>query len=79
MEIQYKDFIIQATPYQLADSGKWAMQVYIRRDTGDSVRSRPFSAANTFDTKDEATVHCINFGKQIIDGQVAGCTVDDLL
>jgi hypothetical protein len=79
MEIQYKDFTIEAAPYQLADSGKWAMQVYIRRHIGGSVKSKPFYTGITFDTKEEATRHCVEFAKNIIDGRYPNCSVDDLL
>ena len=78
-DIPYKGFLIVPTPYQLADSGKWAMQVYIRHDTGNTVTDKPFSAGNTFETKEEATRHCLEFAKQIIDGQHSDCSVDDLL
>jgi hypothetical protein len=39
---------------------------------------KPFSASNTFKTKEEAIAHCYNFGKEIIDGKYENCTLDDL-
>ena len=78
-EILYKGFLIEPTPYQLADTDKWAMEVYIMHDKGSSVKSRSFHAGNRFDTKEEATKHCLEFAKQIIDGQHTGCCVEDLL
>ena len=79
IEVPYKEFIIEPTPDQLVDSGKWTMQVYIRHDTGDSIKIKPFYANNTFETKEEAIQHCIEFAKQIIDGKHTGCSVGDLL
>ena len=74
----YKGYLVQAEPYQLADSGEWTINISIRHDTGSAVNIRNFSAANTFKTKKEAIQHCINFGRQIIDGKFEDCTVTDL-
>jgi hypothetical protein len=71
--VQYKGHVIQARPFQLADSGRWSLDITIERDTGDEVIVRPFSASNEFENRDEAVRHCINFGRQIIDGEVPGC------
>ncbi len=50
------------------------MDITIERHEGDRVTELPFSAANLFDTEEAADEHGINFGRQIIDGQVPGCT-----
>ena len=76
--VTYKGYAIHAASYQLADSGEWTMKIYIWHDTGDQMKMRSFGAANTFRTKEEAIQHCINFGKQIIDGKSENCTVCDL-
>jgi hypothetical protein len=76
--IHYKGYGICPTPYQLAETKEWALQIYIVRDTGHERRERQYSAANTFKTKDEAVAHCINLGRQIIDRKVENCSVDDL-
>jgi hypothetical protein len=77
-EISYEGYLIEAAPYQLAESGEWAMQVNIWRDRGSHRNEKPFCAKNTFKTKEEAISHCLEFGKQILDGKVENCTVDDL-
>ena len=74
----YKGYRIQAVPYKLADSGEFTVNINISNDTGSAVNIRNFSAANTFKTKEEAIQHCINFGRQIIDGKFEDCTVADL-
>jgi hypothetical protein len=74
----YKGYLIQAAPYQLAESGEFTIDIYILHDSGDPIRKRKFSAANTFKTKQEAIQHCIEFGRQIIDGKIENCTVTDL-
>ena len=76
--VSYKGYLIQAAPYQLADSGEWTINISIWHDTGSAINIRNFSAANTFKTKEEAFQHCINFGRQIIDGKFENCTVTDL-
>lgn len=76
--VPYKGYVIEATPYQLSDSMEWTINIYIRRDTGEQITFRNFSATNTFKTKDEAIQHCIDFGRRIIDGEISNCTVSDL-
>lgn len=76
--IPYKGYEIRPTPMQLADTGEWNMELYISKDSGNEITERKFSAGNTFTTKEEAIQHCINFGKQIIDGKSENCTVADL-
>ena len=74
--ILYKDFIIETAP-ELHD-GKWSTNVWIRihRDKGPS--GRGFKTRNTFPTREDAVTHCFQFGKDIIDGKVEGCTVEGL-
>ncbi len=77
-EISYKNFIIQAIP-QLVESERWTLNIKIHK-YGCLVNIKDFySSTTTFDTEEEAIDHCFNFGKQIIDGQISNCTVDDLL
>ena len=76
--IDYKGYEIRAAPRQLADSGEWTLNILIVRDTGTGLNNRSFSGSNRYKTNSEAVQHCFNFGKQIIDGKVEGCTVADL-
>lgn len=76
--IQYKGLEIHAAPYQLADSGEWKMNIHIFLRRGSESKSRNFSAANGYKTREEAVKNCFQFGKQIIDGQSADCSVADL-
>ena len=77
-DISYKGYLIRPAPKQLVDSGEWNMDIHISIDKGNRLIIRNFNTANTFATKEEAIQHCINYGKQIIDGEVEGCTVTDL-
>lgn len=69
----YNEYVIEAAPHQLADDDRWTLNINIERHEDDRIDVRPYSASNTFETKDEAIQHCINFGHQIVDGKVAGC------
>jgi hypothetical protein len=77
-KLHYKGFEINAVPYQLADTGHWTVHIFIWKHRGHESTEREFSAANTFENKEDAIKHCLNFGKQIIDGQAKGCSVEDL-
>ncbi len=74
----YKGYEIQAAPFQLADSGKWEVNIHIFRDHADEMRSREFSSANSFKARDEAVACCFYLGKQIIDRKIGNCNVDRL-
>ncbi len=76
--IQYEGFEIHAAPYHLADSEEWQINLHIFRHRESESKSRNFSAANSYKTREKAVKHCFQFGKQIIDGQSANCSVADL-
>ena len=65
--IEYKGFKIKATPYQLAKSKRWALEFQILSPNGKNSLAKMFSAVNTYETELEATLHCLNIGKRIID------------
>jgi len=76
--IQYKDYVINASPFQLKETLKWDTNLSIEKHSGVGVKMRQFTASNTFNSLEEAIKHCHMFGQQIIDGKINGCTVDDL-
>jgi hypothetical protein len=75
-QILYKDFIVWASPMQVAESGEWTLEVHIMRKNGDAVK-RYFSK-NTFQTEWEAVYHSVKYGKMIIDGKIAGCSITNI-
>ena len=75
--ISYKGYAIHPAPLPLAN-GRWNHEVYVARDKGYEWVERKFSTATSFATQEEAIAHCITFGKQIIDGKVPNCSVEDL-
>lgn len=72
--IRYKGFNVLARPYQLHGSKHWTVELEIRRRG----RKRPFSSKERFETEEEADAHCSGLARQIIDGNVAGWSVDHL-
>jgi hypothetical protein len=72
-QILYRDFIVRASPKQLAESGEWTIEVHILRKNGDAVKS--FFSKNTFKTEREAVYHSEKYGKLIIDGKIVGCSI----
>lgn len=75
-QILYKDFIVWASPMQLAESGEWTIEVHIMRKSGDAVRR--FFSKNTFKTEREAVYHSEKYGKLIIDGKISGCSISNI-
>ena len=74
-ETTYKDFTIKATPFKLHD-GKWITWITVHPDNGP--KSRNFNTGDTFPTEEEAIEFCLQYGRDIIDAQVKGCSVEDL-
>ncbi len=71
----YKGFTITARTFQIRGSGRWTLDLLIR----GPMAVRSFSGPTTYATEEEAIAGCCEFGRRIIDGQVEGCSIDDLL
>jgi hypothetical protein len=72
----YKDFLIWAITYSLAESGEWRGKVNIMRKDGLTIR--PFLLERTFKTEEEAVYNAMLYGKLIIDGMIPGCHIEDI-
>jgi len=72
--LSYKGFRILARPYQLFESGRWAVDFDIRRN---GLR-QPYSLSEHFLTEQDADARCSGLGRRIIDGRVKGWSVDHL-
>ena len=77
-KVRYRGYVIHASPWQLAESEEWTIDLTISKDHGHAHAEKQFSANNTFKSEEEAVNRCIDFGKQIIDGESPTCTVTDL-
>jgi len=71
----YKGFIIQPAPRHLVEGGRWKLNLFILWSTQNEVHSRHFYTADEFAAEDQAAVHCISYGKLIIDGKIPGFSV----
>lgn len=74
-EVGHQGYWIRPTPKQFRDSGEWTLEIHIRRDHGSELREVLCTARNTFKTRDEAVARGIQFGRDVIDGDVLGCSV----
>ncbi len=73
----YKRFVVAAVPAELADT-RWQVAVKIIAHLPSETVFRPFSAGNSFKTREEAVAHSFEFARQIIDGKREGLSVDDI-
>lgn len=75
---RYKGFIINANPQQVAENKQWTVNITIIKPHGGSVSDKPFFSSDTFSSKEEATKHCFNYGRQIIDGEIEDCSIEEI-
>ena len=76
--VLYSCFEIWAHPDQLVDSDEWSVNIDISRHSEGPKVWRHFSSKNTFKTCEKAIHYCFDFGRQIIDSKIDGCSVSDL-
>jgi hypothetical protein len=69
---RYEGFSILSRPYQVQETKHWTVDLEIQRHG----RRQPFSAAARYGTEQEALTQCSGLGRQIIDGQVPGWSVE---
>jgi len=78
-EIPYNGYVIRPEPMELQEAGYWTIKLSIERHTDGAVRAIKFSGTRQpCKNKEEAIKRCHAYGKKIIDGQVANCSVQDL-
>lgn len=71
----YKGFTIYPLPRLVLESDLWSVQLTICRGS----KQKSFSPPHEFNTKGEALFHSIHYGKKIIDDEIFGYTVHDIL
>ncbi len=75
----YKELEIEAITKQDQSSGKWKVDLTIRRIGKDTIGFRNFQEkTKLFDGREEALNHGINLGRLIINGRVPGCSIQGL-
>lgn len=75
--IHYKGFEVVPRITQLAD-GDWGAEVVVERHRKDGVRRRAFPAVGTFEHESDAMEAALEMGRQVLDGEVPGSSVEDL-
>lgn len=75
MQTSYKNYFLSSESYQLHDNKKWKVAVMIAKTKNDPATVQTFETNNTFDTEEEANVHAIQYGKEIIDGAHVNITL----
>jgi hypothetical protein len=78
MKTTYKGFVLTAAVEHLTDTDEWSTRVLVTKHHSAGPKEKFVSAANTYKDKAEAEHHSIEFGKQMIDGNYQGATVNDL-
>lgn len=76
--IKYKGYTISAAPQQRVDTNEWTININIYLVKGDETSVKSFFAGDSYKTREEAIIHCFNFGRLIIDGKASNCTVEGL-
>jgi len=71
----YKGFTIYPLPRLVLESDLWSVQLTICRGS----KRKSFNPPHAFSTKGEALFHSIHYGKKIIDDEIFGYTVHDIL
>lgn len=71
--IWYKGFAITARTYQIRGSGLWTLGVLI----AGRGRLRSFTGPATYESEAAAVAGCGDFAREIIDGKVADCRIED--
>ena len=66
VELIYKGYRIEAQPEQEPGSIEWTTFISIKNNREHKVKDQLFVDYKTFQTKEDATEHCLNFGKQLI-------------
>ena len=70
MPVTYKGFELSPSNLQIADSGRWDLTIQITKhhDIRNETLTATYTANKSFETKAEAEIEAIRFGKDIIDG-----------
>ena len=81
-QLEYESMIITAAAFEVARSGRFVVSLSIARTSEQGVANRklfdPPLPEVDGNRVAEALESTIDFGRAIVDGDVAGCTVKDL-
>ena len=66
VELIYKGYRIEAHPEKEPESLEWTTFILISDNREHNAKVQLFVDYKTFQSKEEVTEHCLNFGKQLI-------------
>ena len=70
--MSYGGYRISAESREVPESATWAIIMTISRGAGADMESWLFSAGDQFPNKEEGLKYCFEFGKEVIDREMAG-------
>lgn len=76
--VLYEGYAIQSSPKYLAESKNWQVCIVISPRPHGGVKPREFSSDVVYATEQEADIQGTDFGRRLIDGKIAGCSVADM-
>lgn len=75
MKHQYGTYEIEPKVWELRDSHRHSVEVTLSRHFGEGAWVCPYYLNEEFETKRDAEIFGIRFGKDVIDGRVPNCSV----
>ena len=75
--VSYKTYTIASWPLHRRENGRWKVEITITWECAGTMTLAPFSSVDTSSTEEEADIDGINYGQRIIDGRIAGLSLDD--
>ena len=76
--VLYEGYAIQSSPRYLAEREKWQLCIVISFKQHGAMTPREFTSEVLYTTEQEADIHGIAFGQQLIDGKIEGRSVTDM-
>lgn len=73
--VVYRGYTIRSFPQQHPTSDRWriSLDIFWTHDGVNMMRS--FTADSLYATKEDADLHGITYGQDIIDGKIDGCSI----
>jgi len=74
--VQYQKHSIKSSPRLLRNESRWQVKISIWWEEQGAVTFRSFAFDLKYETESEADVHGIAFGREIVDGNVPGLSLN---
>ena len=76
----YKNYLLRSKSVQLSEKDRWTLEVTVnlKNSQEGEAKEQTFSSEKTFTTKELADMEGIIYARKIIDGEIAGLSVNEL-